>query len=297
MALKVAVIGGSGFVGRHIVRRLIREFGAVINIDRQAPGEICQGERLIDFDISATTMDALVKSCGELDVIVWLAAAIRQVTTIDASAGEDLAMMVEAPLRFLAAQRKKPQKLVYISSVQVYGKPVYLPVDENHPTDPFTVYGVAKLCAENYMRIACRKSAVDFTALRLAFVYGPGQHAKNVIPVFFAKVLKSEPPLIHADGTEIRDDVFVEDIAEAVVKAIQSKKCGIYNIASGEPNTLLSVAEKICESSGASTAPVVGSGKSSWIDRWYSVAKAKNELQFEPTPLLKGLEKTWLTLK
>jgi len=295
--VKVAVVGGTGFVGRHVVRRLLEKTFEVVNIDKLSSEQLYPGEQVLLCDLHADDGAArAARDAGEIGGAVWLAATIRQVTSIDDSAEDDLVTMVEAPLAFLTALSPQPKVFVYISSIQVYGKPVTLPVDETHPTDPFTAYGVAKLCAEHYLRIACDKAGVRFVSLRLAFVYGPGQHFSNVIPKFLTEAAKHQSPIIKGDGKEIRDDVYVEDVADAVASAIEMDCSGTFNISSGQPHTLLTVANEICALTGNLVQPVVTPEKSDWVDRWYTVAKAEKQLNFKATPLEQGLRKTWQDL-
>ena len=191
--MKVAVVGGSGFVGRHVVRRLLAAGARVVTIDRRAPADPQPGEEYVGGEIGADLKpEALAAICGRTEAVVWLAAVIRQRRGVDEAAPEDLRIMVEAPLRFLAAVEPPPASFIYLSSVQVYGAPLCLPVDEDHPTEPFTAYGVAKLCAEQYLGIACRARRTALASLRVAFVYGPGQHSHNVIPKFLDALRRRE---------------------------------------------------------------------------------------------------------
>jgi UDP-glucose 4-epimerase len=295
-AVKVALLGGSGFVGRHVAERLSSSGFDVVTVDRAAPAQLFDGESVIIGDLgTADGAAAVAKEVGAVDSVVYLAASISQVTGIDLSAFDDLRIMVEAPLHFLSASSTPPRSVVYISSIQVYGRPRFLPVTEEHPTDPFTAYGVAKLSAEHYLRLYCGKNNIVLTALRLAFIYGPGQHAKNVIPKFIAQVRSGERPAIRGDGREIRDDVHVRDIALAVECAIKSGIDGSFNISSGQPHTLLDVANAICELSGnAELTPVTDNQISTWADRWYSIAKAQSELGFTPAiSFEQGLQEMW----
>src|SRR5439155_17902444 len=115
----------------------------------------------------------------------------------DESAHENVRVMVEAPLQFLRELDPAPTALVYLSSIEVYGRPRYLPVDENHLTEPFTAYGVAKLCGEQFLAIAGAGRGTAVARLRVAFVYGPGQHEGNVIPRFLAAARRGEAPVVH----------------------------------------------------------------------------------------------------
>ena len=293
--MRIAAVGGAGFVGRHLARQLHEAGHESISLDRRPIGAPYGGERALAVDLmGAGGPEAAARACGPVDAIVWLAASIRQRTRVDESAAEDLQLMVEAPLRFLRALERPPTSFVFISSIQVYGRPVRLPVDEAHPTDPVTSYGVAKLCAEKYLGVACAGSGIPLACLRLGFVYGPGQHPDNAIPRFLGALRRGEAPVVRGDGKGIRDDIYAGDVAQAIEKAILCRARGAVNIAAGRPHTLLEVAEAACRVAGGRLAPVRDPADSGWVDRWFSADAARRLLGFEArTPLEEGLRRMW----
>lgn len=294
--MRVVVIGGAGFVGRHVVRRLLEAGHEVQSLDRNAPAVRLPGERFALADLAASGgPEAGAASCGRVDAVVWLAALIRQEKDVDESAAEDLRVMVEAPLLFLQRLDPAPAVLVHASSIQVYGRPHRLPVDENHPTEPFKPYGVAKLCAEQYLDVACRARGVALSNLRLAFVHGPGQHPGNVIPRFLACVARGESPVVHGGGDSVRDDIHVDDVARAFELAIACRATGCFNVATGKPRTLREVALAACSlAETRQLAPRHVQRGSDWIDRWFAVDRAREVLGFEASlSLEEGLARTW----
>ena len=293
--MRVAVIGGSGFVGRHVARELIRGSHGVVNVDLAPPKAVLPGEEIRIADLlSEGGAENLANDLSGIDGVVWAAAIIRQRHGVDATAGEDLRLMVDAPLRFLIALAPSPAAFVNISSVQVYGRPVRLPVDEEHPKDPFTAYGVAKLCAEQMLEIAGMKRNASMASLRLAFVYGPGQHPANVLPRFLEAVAKGERPLVHGSGADVRDDVYVGDVARAVRLALERRAHGAFNVASGAPHTLLDVARAACTVGPAGMTPRHDDEPSRWIDRWYATARARDAFGFSAeTRFTEGVRAMW----
>jgi len=288
------VVGGSGFVGRHVVRRLLEAGHAVFNVDRVAPIRPLPDETPVVADVTRPEgLASAAQAARATSAVVWLAAAIRQRRSIDASTRADLELMVEAPLRLLDALAPAPTACVYLSSVQVYGRPERLPVDEDHQARPFTAYGVAKLCAEQMLGVACEARGVAFAALRAAFIYGPGQHAGNVIPRFLEHVRRGQPPVVHGPGADVRDDVFVGDVARAVGLALERGVSGVFNIGSGRPHSLRDVALAACRLGAAGLEPVHEPRDSGWVDRWYSIDRARRQLGFEPTAFADGLGQQW----
>jgi UDP-glucose 4-epimerase len=278
--MKAAVVGGGGFIGRHLAARLVENGIDVVTVDRAPPEEPLVREEVVDLDVAADAA-GLVAACSGVEAVIWLAAQIRQATTVDDAVRDDLALSVEAPLRLLRSLEPAPESFAYASSIQVYGYPRTLPVDETHPLRPFTAYGVAKLAGEQFLGLigASRRTAVS--SLRLAFVYGPGQHPANALPRFVAAARAGVPPTIRGDGAEIRDDVHVDDVAAAFLAALERRAVGAFNISSGYPHTLLDVAETVCRLAGLS-GPRVERGPSSWIDRWYAIDRARVELGYAP---------------
>ncbi|MQK95329.1 NAD-dependent epimerase/dehydratase family protein, partial [Escherichia coli] len=130
---------------------------------------------------------------------------------------------------------------IYSSSVAVYGEPKYLPVDENHPLNPLSPYGLSKLASEWYILLYNKLYGLDYTILRYSNVYGPRQRTEGdagVIAIFTKKILNGENPIIFGDGNQTRDFVFVKDVAKANLLSIKSKN-GIYNIGSGKETRII----------------------------------------------------------
>jgi UDP-glucose 4-epimerase len=293
--MKVSVIGGSGFIGRHVVRHLLDAGLPITTIDRSEPPDPLPGERCVLSDLSTPDeCRAAAAACGATDAVVWLAAQVRHRTAVDETARDDVAIMVEAPLRFLGALANTPSSFVHFSSIQVYGRPRWLPVDEAHPTEPFTAYGIAKLCAEKCLRIACRAAGTSLANFRMAFVYGPGQNPGQVIPRFLERLRLGKPPLVHGDGSGVRDDIYVADVARAVELAIRARADGCFNIAAGEPHRVLDLAEAACRVAGMGLRPRFEPAASNWIDRWYTVERGREAFGFAATTgLEEGLARMW----
>jgi UDP-glucose 4-epimerase len=293
--MRVAAVGGAGFAGRHVVRRLLQSGCEVRTLDRREPDQTETNERILVADLlHAGDVVSAARVCAPVDAVVWLAASITQTTGVAPTAVEDVELMVTAPLRFLEQLDPAPQAFVYLSSIEVYGRPRRLPVDEDHPTNPFTSYGAAKLCAEQFLDIACKSRGIALSVLRPAFIYGPGQHPKNVIPLFLAAVRRGEPPTVYGTGNDIRDDVYVGDVAHAVERAVAKRVAGVFNVASGTPHRLIDVARAACDLGPPGLAPLLREVESSWVDRWYDIGRARSVLGCAPpTPFEQGLAEMW----
>lgn len=293
--MRLAVVGGAGFVGRHVVRRLLDTGAAITTIDLRSPPALLPGEEALALNLLAPgEIEGAARALGQLDAVVWLAASIRHRLGVDATALEDLALMVDAPLRLLRALDPAPASFVNMSSVQIYGRPVQLPIDEDHPTDPFTAYGVAKLYAERVLDIAGARRGTAVASLRVAFIYGPGQHPANVLPRFLEGARRGEAPVVHGPGGDVRDDVHVGDVARAVELAATRRARGSFNIATGKPHTIRDVALAVCELGPPGMEPRHDDAPSGWIDRWYRADRAREAFGFvAETPFRAGVRAMW----
>ena len=131
----------------------------------------------------------------------------------------------------------------------MYGRPVRLPIDENHFTDPILSYGITKLTVEKYIKLYAYLHDLKYVILRIANVYGEGQlpyRGQGVIPTFLARIYENKPIIIFGDGSIIRDYVYVTDVARAFFMAANdlSPNC-IYNIGSSQEVSLIKLVDKI----------------------------------------------------
>jgi UDP-glucose 4-epimerase len=156
----------------------------------------------------------------------------------------DVQSNIVATLQMLEAMvANKVGKIVFISSGgTVYGDPVYLPIDEKHPTNPLVSYGITKLAIEKYLQVFERMHGIKAVTLRVANPYGERQRvetAQGAVGVFLHHALKGIPIDIWGDGSVTRDYIHVSDVAEAFVKAVEyTGKKNVFNISSGVGTSL-----------------------------------------------------------
>lgn len=293
--MRIAVVGGSGFVGRHVLALLVKQGHQVISVDLPAAVAPIAGVEHVGADILAPdAIPHVAELLAGVEGVVWLAATIRQRHAVDETALHDLELMVRAPLELLQAMQPAPAVFVNISSVQVFGEPAFLPVDSVHPKRPFTAYGVSKLYSESVLGIAGAQRGTCVTNLRLAFVYGVGQHPANAIPHFIREVKAGRPPVLRGDGSEIRDDVCVTDVAAAVSAALTVQQPGSFIVASGQPHSLADVAATIGSMGSPPMSPVTTEEESSWVDRWYHINDTAAALGWAPqVDLESGIAAMW----
>jgi len=192
----------------------------------------------------------------------------------------------------------KVKKVIFISSGgAVYGEPKDLPVTEDSPTYPLSPYGVSKLVGELYLNFYSKVFGLNYTVLRYSNVYGPRQQGAEcgVIAIFLKKILAGETPSIFGDGNQTRDYVFVKDIVEANILALNNGDNGAFNIATSIPTSVNKIFDMVKEvtnfpDSAKNTDPVNGELQDIYLD----IKKAKEKLNWSPkTTLEQGLKETY----
>ena len=235
----VLVTGGAGFIGSHVVNRFIQEGYDVVVVDDLSTGRreyVNPQATFYQMDITDPALgDVLAKEQPRL--VSHQAAQI----SIPASLREpihDAQVNIMGSLNLLEACRAVDVgKIVFASSGgAVYGKPDYLPCDEKHPLRPLAPYSSAKAAIESYLFTYSHSFGLPFTILRYANVYGPRQDPygeAGVVAIFTLAILEGRSPVIFGSGEQERDFVYVADVAEANLLALQRDAGGVYNIGSG----------------------------------------------------------------
>ena len=236
--MRVMVTGGAGFVGSHIVDRLMARGDDVLVVDDLSTGRASN----LPPDAEFEEMD--VASPRLLDVAaVWRpdavchAAAQPSVPVSMSDPMLDARTNVIGGLNVLkAAVEIGASQVVYVNTGgALYGEPDYLPCDEEHPLKPVSAYGLSKMTMERYFRLLLPRS-VMLKVLRLANVYGPRQSAKGesgVVSIFTRRMLGREPVRIDGDGKQTRDFVYVGDVAAAHSHALDHPGQLTANIGTG----------------------------------------------------------------
>ena len=236
----ILITGGEGFVGSHIIDKLIDSNYNVISVDNNCAinsGYLNPKARYIKADILSDEFEEVFKKY-KIEYCIHLAAQTSVTTSIN-NPYKDAETNILGSIKVVELCKKyNVKKFITASSAAVYGNPQYLPIDENHPTNPMSPYGLSKLTMEKYIQL----SGVPYIIFRFSNAYGPRQNSSKesgVIAIFDRAMKNNEPINIYGDGEQIRDFIYVEDIANICVKALASNiKDEVINFSTNQGESL-----------------------------------------------------------
>ncbi|MBS3105417.1 GDP-mannose 4,6-dehydratase [Candidatus Woesearchaeota archaeon] len=257
--MKIMVTGGNGFIGHTLVRHLLNEGNDVKVLDIK-PIKFTHPK--LEF-VKKSVLEDIRWEMRDCDVVYHLAAELGVVNS-DKKPLNTLAVNIDGTVNvFRCALGTNVKKIVYTSSSEVYGEPREIPIKEDSPKSPVSIYGVSKLTAEMYAKGYVQEYGMDINPVRLFNVYGPGQGFEWVMPIFIQKVLNNEAPVVFGDGSQVRCFTYITDVVSGI-ETVRKKgaKGEAYNIANTDQITMKELAESIIKVSGKSLKPkIVGFGK------------------------------------
>jgi UDP-glucose 4-epimerase len=286
----IIISGADGFVGRSLVRALIEAGWDVVAIDLSAPNN---QQFYIENQNQLTFLKADFSNIRDLKLIrgkvEFPAYLIHLGSYILKSSGEtdeyDVQRSIDTNIsgsyNLINVLKSKLSGVCLASSLDVYGDPQFLPINESHPVDPGTFYAASKLAMELYVKNEL-KNIIPLTILRFSHIYGPGDPHPKVLQSFIKAVGLGKNPVIYGDGSDLRDYIYISDIVGAIINTIQSKPPGIFNIASGNSFSLRKLAELVIKISGKKLNPVYRDRRQPQKDFSFDISKAKADLSFRP---------------
>jgi len=299
MKNRVIVTGGAGFIGSHLVDRLIDMDFEVLIIDNLSSGSeknLNEKAEFLKKDICDEDMDSVVKNYSP-SFIFHLAAQIDVRKSL-ADPLWDEGINIRGTLNLLEAARNAKIKKIILSSTggAIYGEAKN--ADEKVLPEPLSPYGVAKLTCEHYLRVYSEWKNVPFTALRYGNVYGPRQDPygeAGVVAIFCNQLINDGKSILFGQGTMVRDYIFVSDVVEANIMAMDRGDGEIYNIGTGEPTTVSELFSILKDISGRKSEVELAEAREGEIFEVYlNCDKAEKELKWKSKVHLKeGLKNTY----
>lgn len=309
MAKRILITGGAGFIGGHIAELLLSRGHQVVAIDNLATGKpenVPSAAELVTGDVTDLDLLDSVFASG-IDAVMHIAGQ-ASISLSFSNPAADLNTNTLGTVRVLQACIKhKVPRLLYASSMTIYGANPVTPTPESTPADPISYYAITKYAAERYVHATALRPDLDFkfnvTSFRMFNVYGPRQSLTNsyqgVFAIFVGNVLRGEPIRIYSDGEQARDFVHVTDVARAWVDALDTPASygQIINLGTGQPTSVNELADLVLAAFGHTrdTYPIeyraaqAGDMRVSAAD----ISRAKELLGWSPqVPVANGMAET-----
>lgn len=267
--MRVIVTGGAGFIGSHLVDRLLADGHCVVAVDdlsRGSAANLEQAQKVAPADFSFLCADVNAPQFADLvlgthpDAVCHLAAQIDVRVSV-AEPLLDARINVLGTISVLEASRRAgvPRVIFTSSGGSIYGKPSELPVCETAKVDPHSPYAAGKAAGELYLNAYQAMYGLSYTTLALANVYGPRQDPfgeAGVVAIFGRSLLQSQATVIYGDGSAVRDYVYVEDVVDAYARALTRPATGSrINIGTGVPTSVRSLHRVLAMAAGAADFP------------------------------------------
>ena len=290
--MRYIVTGGAGFIGSNIVKKLVARGDDVTVIDNLNTGKEENLKSVIDkitfLKDSILNRELLEKQSQNIDGI-FHQAALASVQDSFSKLDEYHDVNVNGTENILKLAKKNDFRVVYASSSSVYGNPERIPIKESDKKNPINPYAETKL-KQDQLAIKYSEIGVKVIGLRYFNVFGKGQSKEyaGVLKLFLERIRDKLPPKINGDGTQFRDFVYVEDVADANIMSMDSDiNHGFYNVGTNTSITILDLAKTIIKSSGLDIQPIFGPALKGDVQRTIAnIDLIKEEIGWEPTILL-----------
>jgi len=293
---KVAIIGGNGFIGHHLVSKLLNDHEVRV-FDR--PGSHTSGGAIFysgDLAAGPGELAPCLEGCSSMVYLVHLAGRSPH-------SDPDMLALVRNLELFLiameaAAQAKVPKIIFFSSGGAVYGLPRQIPIPEDHPLDPISAYGLCKLTMEKYLALFCKDRGMEHVIVRPSNPFGPGQdfrRLQGVISVFTHQILLGQPLEVWGDGKDKKDYFAVEDLGTAVASLIRHPDAsGAFNVGCGKGFSLLEIIDSIETATGKKATVVFKERHSNDVPEFVlNCSKLQSLTAWRPnTSFHEGIQKT-----
>jgi UDP-glucose 4-epimerase len=300
MGIKVLVTGGAGFIGSHLVDRLVQEGNQVVVIDNLSTGKRKQVNKKAQFykmDIRSKRIERVFRKERPL-IVVHLAAQMNvRLSTEDPVFDAEVNILGTINLLEHAVKNGVRKVSFASSGGAVYGEQEVFPAAESHRTDPLSPYGISKLAGEKYLAYYTNTMGLRHAIMRFGNVYGPRQEPEGeagVIAIFSKLMLDGGQPIINGTGKQTRDFVYVDDVVESLMVTLDEDIQGIFNVGTGQEATVNECYGIIKELTNSSCKDLYGAAKKGEQFRSVlDVKKLREGFDWEPqVSLPEGLKMT-----
>jgi len=304
--MRYLVTGGAGFIGSHLVERLVQEGADVVVLDDLSTGRRENlrpvRDRIRFIRGSVARLEVCRRAVQGVDYVLHQAA----VTSVPQSTRNPLAAHhtnITGTLNLLIAAREAMvRRIVYAASTAAYGNPPELPHHEGLLVSPRSEYAASKLAGEAYCQAFWQTHGLETVALRYFNVFGPRQNLDSqygaVVPLFIAAALRRETPVIFGDGTQTRDFTYVDNVVEANLLACHAPAervaGGVFNVGCGRGTSIRELWQHIAAIAGITIEPRYDRARAGDVRHSLAcIARAKEQLGYTPaTTLEEGLRRT-----
>jgi len=298
--MKILILGGNGFIGSHLVDRLLGEGQTVRVFDKyeeryRKPLPLVD-YRFGDFGNRGLLAEALVG----IDTVIHLVSTSLPKTSNDDPAYDVQSNVIETLFLLEKCVEMGIKKVVFISSGgTVYGRPVQVPIPEDSPTEPQCSYGITKLTIEKYLALYQQLHGLDYTIVRPSNPFGSRQNPHGIqgaIPVFLGKAVQGEPVEIWGDGSVVRDYLYIDDLVEGIIQVLAYTGAQkVFNLGSGKGHSLNDLVRVIEAVMGSAVQVTYKEARSFDIPEIVlDITKAQRELNWSPrTEIKAGIQATW----
>ena len=290
--MKYIVTGGAGFIGSNIVKKLVVRGDDVTVIDNLNTGKeenlISVKDKIVFFNDNILNLDLLEKQTQNIDGI-FHQAALASVQDSFSKPEEYQSVNVNGTENILKLAKKNNFKVVYASSSSVYGNPEKIPIKESDSKNPINPYAETKLEKER-LAIKYSEMGVKVIGLRYFNVFGKGQSKEyaGVLKLFLERIRDKLPPKINGDGSQFRDFVYVEDVADANILSMDSEvNHEFFNVGTNTSITILDLAKTIIKSSEIHMEPIFGPALKGDVQRTVAnIDLIQDKIGWKPTVFL-----------
>lgn len=298
---KVLVTGGAGFIGSHIVDILISRGYSVIIIDNLSTGKkefLNLSAKFYESDIVSDDINKIFED-EKPDMVIHAAAQVQLRASLEDPVYDAKTNIIGTINVLEACKDNNVKKIIYTSTGGArVGEPDYLPVDEKHPLNPCSPYGISKHTAEHYVWMYNQLYSLDYLIFCFGNVYGPRDDPSNkrVTSIFIDMIRKGQAPRIFGDGEQTRDFIYVLDLAFFIADSIEKgPEHRLFHLANGEQISVNQIWSILKEISGTSLkAEHISAIKGEVRDIVLNIKLAQDELGWNPKHSIKdGLRETW----